>query len=290
MNAIISKGDRTAHVQLPVGRKQLSGALSYLGANHTSDYDLKYNEENKDGLKVSLECFGVVENAIAKALPVGLRFNTLNDALTLMDNLPYQNRREVENTIKVDGLESFEQFNKMLVDAYPQSVTTKYYCPLTIQVHSRDSYGDIDEDGYEEDAEFAARHEDIIRQKMLEYNASDEVNMAEYFHGNNGVSEKLRSAEWDFERRNGELYGCITVLTAGPLTEDEEQDLKDWISGQNSDGLGEGFEQQEIYFDRTRYGGFMYVSLWNYGDDYYIDNETEFEDRLANQGMTMGGM
>ena len=290
MNAIISKGDRTAHVQLPVGRKQLSGALSYLGANHTSDYDLKYNEENKDGLKVSLECFGVVENAIAKALPVGLRFNTLNDALTLMNNLPYQNRREVENTIKVDGLESFEQFNKMLVDAYPQSVTTKYYCPLTIQVHSRDSYGDIDEDGYEEDAEFAARHEDLIRQKMLEYNASDEVNMAEYFHGNNGVSEKLRSAEWDFERRNGELYGCITVLTAGPLTEDEEQDLKDWISGQNSDGLGEGFEQQEIYFDGTRYGGFMYVSLWNYGDDYYIDNETEFEDRLANQGMTMGGM
>ena len=290
MNAIISKGDKTAHVQLPVERKQLAGALSYLGANHTSDYDLKYNEENKDGLKVSLECFGVVENAIAKALPVGFRFHTLNESLTLMGNLPYQNRREVENTIKVDGLDSYEQLNRMLTEAYPQSVTTKYYCPLTIQVHSRDSYGDIDEDGYEEDAEFAARHEDLIRQKMLEYNASDEVNMAEYFHGNNGVSEKLRSAEWDFERRNGELYGCITVLTAGPLTEDEEQDLKDWISGQNSDGLGEGFEQQEIYFDGTRYGGFMYVSLWNYGDDYYIDNETEFEDRLANQGMTIGGM
>lgn len=290
MNAIISRGDKTAHVQLPVGRKQLSGALSYLGANHTSDYDLKYNEENKDGLKVSLECFGVVENAIAKALPVGFRFHTLNESLTLMGNLPYQNRREVENTIKIVGLESYEQFNKMLVDAYPQSVTTKYYCPLTVQVHGRDSYGDIDEDGYEEDAEFAARHEDLIRQKLLEYNASDEVNMAEYFHGNHGVSEKLRSADWDFERRNGELYGCITVQTAGPLTEDEEQDLKEWISGQNSDGLGEGFEQQEIYFDGTRYGGFMYVSLWNSGDDYYIDNQDEFEDRLMSDGMTMGGM
>ena len=34
MNAIISKGDKTAHVQLPVERKQLAGALSYLGANH----------------------------------------------------------------------------------------------------------------------------------------------------------------------------------------------------------------------------------------------------------------
>ena len=288
MNAIISRGDKTAHVQLPVGRKQLSGTLSYLGANHTSDYDLKYNEENKDGLKVSLECFGVVENAIAKALPVGFRLYTLNETLTLMGNLPYQNRREVENTIKVDGLESYEQLNRMLTEAYPQSVTTKYYCPLTIQVHIRDSYGDIDEDGYEEDAEFAARHEDLIRQKMLEYNASDEVNMAEYFHGNNGVSEKLRSADWDFERRNGELYGCITVQTAGPLTEDEEQDLKEWISGQNSDGLGEGLEQQEIYFDGTRYGGFMYVSLWNSGDDYYIDNQDEFENRLMSDGIIEG--
>ena len=92
MNAIISRGDKTAHVQLPVGRKQLSGALSYLGANHTSDYNLRYNEENKDGLKVSLESFGVVENAIAKALPVGFRFHTLNESLTLMGNLPYQSR------------------------------------------------------------------------------------------------------------------------------------------------------------------------------------------------------
>ena len=124
MNAIISRGDKTAHVQLPVERKQLAGALSYLGANHTSDYDLKYNEENKDGLKVSLECFGVVENAIAKALPVGFRFHTLNESLTLMGNLPYQNRREVENTIKVDGLDSYEQLNRMLTEAYPQSVTS----------------------------------------------------------------------------------------------------------------------------------------------------------------------
>jgi hypothetical protein len=50
----------------------------------------------------------------------------------------------------------------MPTEAYPQSVTAKYYCQLTIQVHSRDSYGDIDEDGYEEDAAFAARHEDDI--------------------------------------------------------------------------------------------------------------------------------
>ena len=274
MNAIISKGDKTAHVQLPVERKQLAGALSYLGANHTSDYDLKYNEKNKDGLKVSLECFGVVENAIAKALPVGFRFHTLNESLTLMGNLPYQSRREVENTIKVDGLDSYEQLNRMLTEAYPQSVTTKYYCPLTIQVHGTNSWDEVDEDGYEEDSAFAARHEDVIRQCFAEYNSIDENNMAEYFDGNNGVSEKLRSAEWGFERRNGELYGCITVQTAGPLTEEEEQDLKEWSSGQNSDGLGEGFEQREIYFEGGHRGAFMYVSFWSPDDDYFIDNQS----------------
>ena len=290
MNAIISKGGKTAHVQLPVGRRQLAGALAYLGEYHANEYDLAYNVETNDGIKVSLECFGVVENAIAKALPVGFRFHTLNESLTLMGNLPYQNRREVENTIKVDGLDSYEQLNRMLTEAYPQSVTTKYYCPLTIQVHRRDFWGETDEEGYEEDAMFAARHQKQIEEKMLEYMAYDECNMAEYFHGNNGVSEKLRSADWGFENRSGELYGCITVQTAGNLTLEEEQDLKDWITGQNSDGLGEGFEQQEIHFDGGYRGGYMYVSFWNPGDDYFVDNETEFEERFNTQGMEMRGM
>ena len=82
----------------------------------------------------------------------------------------------------------------------------------------------------------------------------------------------------------------ITVQTAGNLTLEEEQDLKDWITGQNSDGLGEGFEQQEIHFDGGYRGGYMYVSFWNPGDDYFVDNETEFEERFNTQGMEMGGM
>ena len=211
MNAIISNGDYTARVQLPVERRQLAGALSYLHAIHASAYDIKYNEESDQGLSFTLDCRGVVENAIAKAIPTGFRFHTFNDTIALMHNLPYQSRREFENTVKVESLASYEQLDRMLTEAYPQSVTTKYYCPLTIQVHGTNSWGEVDEDGYEEDAAFAARYEDKIREQLMAYNACDENNMAEYFYGNNGVSEKLRSAEWGFERRNGELYGCITV-------------------------------------------------------------------------------
>ena len=45
MNAIISKGGKAAHVQLPVGRRQLAGALAYLGEYHANEYDLAYNVE-----------------------------------------------------------------------------------------------------------------------------------------------------------------------------------------------------------------------------------------------------
>ena len=79
MNAIISNGDYTAHVQLPVERRQLAGALTYLGKDHASAYDIKYNEESDQGLSFTLDCRGVVENAIAKAIPTGFRFHMFND-------------------------------------------------------------------------------------------------------------------------------------------------------------------------------------------------------------------
>lgn len=118
MNAIISNGNYTARVQLPVERRQLAGALSYLHAIHASAYDIKYNEESDKGLTFTLECHGIVENAIAKALPTGFRFHTLNDTIALMYNLPYTSKREFENTVKVEGLASYEQLNRMLTEAY----------------------------------------------------------------------------------------------------------------------------------------------------------------------------
>ena len=72
MNAIISNGDYTASVQLPVERKQLAGALSYLGKNHASAYDIKYNEESDQGL--SNNSFSVSSTL--------LRTNSFNSLLT----------------------------------------------------------------------------------------------------------------------------------------------------------------------------------------------------------------
>ena len=71
------------------------------------------------------------------------------------------------------------------------------------------------------------------------------------------------------------------------MTAEETHALKDWISGQNSDGLGEGYEQHEI---RTGDGEFS-VSFWNSGGDYFVYNSDEMEEHLSlTQGQQFGEM
>ena len=80
----------------------------------------------------------------------------------------------------------------------------------------------------------------------------------------------------------------VDIAQLQPQAE-QEADLKDWITGQNSDGLGEGFEQQEINIESYSSSGRICVSFWHSGDDYFVDNEDEFAERLE-QGFNLGGM
>lgn len=94
----------------------------------------------------------------------------------------------------------------------------------------------------------------------------------------------ILAVEWDVEEIRGTLYGCIHVDLAAPLTVSEQAELKEWLTGQNSDGFGEGFEQREIEID----GGEAYVHFWN-PDKYFIKNEAEFRQYLNQDNQSMGG-
>lgn len=50
-------------------------------------------------------------------------------------------------------------------------------------------------------------------------------------------------------------YGKIVLTTKRKLTEKELEPISDWVGGQNSDGLGEGFEQQDFadHYDEDAY-------------------------------------
>ena len=83
-----------------------------------------------------------------------------------------------------------------------------------------------------------------------------------------------------------ELYGKVDVRLTEPMTEEEEKELRDWIRGQNSDGLGEGFEQREIPTDR----GDLSVSFWDSGEGYFIKDDEEMDEYLGHFGQRFGGM
>ena len=107
-----------------------------------------------------------------------------------------------------------------------------------------------------------------------------------YFDGSNSAVAKIKSLKWDFESFDGVLFGRVRATLTEPLTEDEEAELKEFITGQNSDGLGEGAEQQDIRIP----DGIMNVHFWNSGDSYFVRNSDEFSEMPHTHGMTMGGM
>ena len=54
---------------------------------------------------------------------------------------------------------------------------------------------------------------------------------------------KISSIKWILDT---ESSGHIDLETTEKLTTEELNNISEWVSGQNSDGIGEGFEQQDF--------------------------------------------
>ena len=211
--------------------------------------------------------------------------NTLNDAnlLTLIVQAADEDIKEaLEQDILYDQYGSMNEVvaavRQMTQDAGP--VKAVFFCPLV---------GNIDEgdgDMFTVGDSYLADSADEIADALNRYTANDENDMATYYNKDDGVSEKLTSAVWSVELHGGRLFGRIDCSLKEPLTTEETERLREWITGQCADGLGEGFEQQPI----DTMDGELFVSFWNSGDDYAMMTEDEFEDHLQNTEMTMGGM
>ena len=167
----------------------------------------------------------------------------------------------------------------------PNLITERFFFPLKYSVGTYNEYGDMD---WEADAEdlncsFGDRYESEIVNSFIKYTELDSCDMIEYFDQSESARAKIMSAKWGFDNIDGTLFGVVTAKLKEPLTGDEEEVFKDWILGQNSDGLGEGFEQQDIEID----DGILNVHFWNSSDEYYVENEDDFYNRMDNG---MGGM
>lgn len=160
-----------------------------------------------------------------------------------------------------------------------------YYFPLTCSV--TDENGEL----YESDASELTQYSEQIQDAVEKDQARDIDTMAMYFwcHNpklNDSIQSKLLTAVWGVEEIRGQLYGRVEVTSTVPLTAEETAAMKAWISGQNSDGLGEGFEQRPI---ETDYGD-IYVHFWNSGSDYFLSTTEELNLDLAQSDQGWGGI
>lgn len=154
----------------------------------------------------------------------------------------------------------------------PEPQTLKFYMPLTATYCSYDSWGDPSDQGEELDGRDLRRYESSIRGALLENQRPEEADrgLMYWYNKQDGVEAKVQSVVFEVEDRDGQLWGVAECKVIGELLPEEKEALAEYISGQASDGWGEGFEQRPIELDE----GELYVSLWNSGD-WSIQTEAE---------------
>ena len=134
--------------------------------------------------------------------------------------------------------------------------TFKLYSPLTAELLPVDSEfcqedGLVELRGHELSAYAAAISEQIEREGDR---------LEQYLDGEKEpyLAAHVKSIRLSVEEHGGELCGCATVVVDADLTERGWNDLQEYLSGQYSDGWGEGFEQRDIEVE----DGNLNVHFW----------------------------
>lgn len=162
----------------------------------------------------------------------------------------------------------------------PKLTSLKLYMPLTADLYERNEYGDFDDSSTLLEGRELRGYQDQITAALVKNRMPEEAErgLMHWYDEADSVDRKVRSAVFAVEERNRQLWGVAECRVAGELSDTELEALKEYLTGQASDGWGEGFEQREISVDD---GGELYVHFWN-SDEWCIQTEQElFSPKLA---------
>ena len=162
----------------------------------------------------------------------------------------------------------------------PNLTSLKLYMPLTADLYERNEYGDFDDSSTLLEGSELRGYQDQITAALVKNRMPEETErgLMHWYDEADSVDRKVRSAVFTVEKRDRQLWGVAECRVAGELSDTELETLKEYLTGQASDGWGEGFEQREISVDD---GGKLYVHLWN-SDEWSIQTEQElFAPKLA---------
>ena len=194
--------------------------------------------------------------------------NTLEEAGTL-EHIDDSGRFHVRQS---DGGECVLTLGEEMFSVHPpESTQLKLYMPLTASFYARNEWGDWDETGEEWDGRTLLDYEDRILGFMVRNRVPEEAERGlMLWCDKEFLDVKVRSAVFTAEARDGRLWGVAECQVVGQLSPEELTSLKDYLTGQAADGVGEGLEQQAIRVD----GGELYVHLWQ-SEGWSIQTEGE---------------
>lgn len=135
-------------------------------------------------------------------------------------------------------------------------LTFKLYSPLTAEFMSDESVLWRNEDTVELHGYELTDYADAISQQIKR----EGEHLEQYLDALNEpyLAAHVKSIRISVEARGGELCGCATVVVDENLTERGWNELQEYLSGQYSDGWGEGFEQRVIQIE----DGILNVHFW----------------------------
>ena len=194
--------------------------------------------------------------------------NTLEEAGTL-EHIDDSGRFHVRQS---DGGECVLTLGEEMFSVHPpESTQLKLYMPLTASFYARNEWGDWDETGEEWDGRTLLDYEDRILGFMVRNRVPEEAERGlMLWCDKEFLDVKVRSAVFTAEARGGRLWGVAECQVVGQLSPEELTSLKDYLTGQAADGVGEGLEQQAIRVD----GGELYVHMWQ-PEGWSIQTEAE---------------
>ena len=156
----------------------------------------------------------------------------------------------------------------------------KFYSPLTADFFPNEpDYEDefYDEyEGYPQDGHDLLQYADAVDEAVKKDIADFNGDLMQYYHEDDSVRSKVVNAVPSVEIHGNKLCGCLNVELRESLNEGEQAVLCDYISGQYSDGWGEGFEQRDIRVE----DGTLAVHFWQ-EDGFEMTPEREMQQESA---------
>lgn len=179
----------------------------------------------------------------------------------------------------IPGEDSFSKIAPLLQ-------TLKLYMPLTVTQYEQDEWGSWDEYPSELDEDATLAYQDQILAAILKERMPEETErgLMKYYHKNDSVNEKVQSLFFTVEQIGDKLMGVAECRVQGDLSNAEIAQLKEYVTGQASDGFGEGFEQRPIKVS----DGEIYVSLWNSDKNWSIMTQEELSNSQQMGGLQFG--